>query len=77
LANSVAIIVATQFWYPDQGGIYVLWYLPLMLVVTFRPRLATLLPDVRESDSKLAISNSGSTLRPEKLAGLPRPQIYR
>ena len=77
LANSVAIIVATQFWYPDQGGIYVLWYLPLMLVVTFRPRLTNLLPDVRDADSKLSISNSGSSLRPEKLAGLSRPQIYR
>ena len=77
LANSVAIIVATQFWYPDQGGIYVLWYLPLMLVVTFRPRLTNLLPDVRDTDSKLSISNSGPSLRPEKLAGLPRPQIYR
>ena len=77
LANSVAIIVATQFWYPDQGGIYVLWYLPLMLVVTFRPRLTNLFPDVKDADTKLAISSNGSNLRPEKLAGLSRPQIYR
>jgi hypothetical protein len=77
LANSAAIIVATQFWYPDQGGIYVLWYLPLMLVVTFRPRLANLPPDVRDADPRITISNSGSNLRPDALAGLPRPQIYR
>lgn len=77
LANSAAIIVATQFWYPDQGGIYVLWYLPLMLVVTFRPRLANLPTDVKEHDSRIAISNGGSNTRQDSLAGLPRPQIYR
>lgn len=42
LAHSTAIIVATQFWYPHEGGVYVLWYLPLMLLVVFRPRLAHL-----------------------------------
>lgn len=39
ISHSAAIIVATQFWYPHQGGTYVLWYLPLMLMVSFRPRL--------------------------------------
>src|SRR5205814_7180622 len=57
LANSAAIIVATQFWYPDQGGIYVLWYLPLMLIVTFRPRLANLPNDIRETESKISVSD--------------------
>lgn len=40
LAHSAAVIVATQFWYPNEGGIYILWYLPLVLAVVFRPRLA-------------------------------------
>ena len=39
LAYSTAIIVSTQFWYPQLGGVYVLWYLPLLIVVVFRPRL--------------------------------------
>ena len=43
-AFSAAIIVATQFWYPVQGGVYLLWYLPLLLVVVFRPRLVHLQP---------------------------------
>jgi len=43
-AASAAIIVATQFWYPVQGGAYLLWYLPLLLVVVFRPRLVHLQP---------------------------------
>jgi hypothetical protein len=39
LGHSTAIVVATQLWYPQQGGTYVLWYLPLVLAVMFRPRL--------------------------------------
>jgi len=77
LANSAAIIVATQFWYPDQGGTYVLWYLPLMLIVTFRPRLANFPAESREHEPKVTISESGANLRQDALAGLPRPQIYR
>ncbi|REJ92347.1 MAG: hypothetical protein DWQ29_04880, partial [Planctomycetota bacterium] len=38
-AYSAAVIVATQFWYPVHGGAYMLWYLPLLLIVVFRPRL--------------------------------------
>ena len=34
IAHSAAVVVATQFWYPHQGGVYVLWYLPLLLIVT-------------------------------------------
>lgn len=44
IAHSAAIIVATQFWYPQRGGVYLLWYLPLLLVVVFRPNLSHLLP---------------------------------
>jgi hypothetical protein len=33
---SAAIVIGTQFWY-QQGGVYVLWYLPLLLLVIFRP----------------------------------------
>ena len=44
MAHSTALVVGTQFWYPQQGGVYLLWYLPLLLLVVFRPRLAQLLP---------------------------------
>jgi hypothetical protein len=44
ITNATAIIVGTQFWYPQQGGVYSLWYLPLLLVVVFRPSLAHLPP---------------------------------
>lgn len=39
ISHSAAIVLATQFWYSRQGGVYLLWYLPLMLLVVFRPRL--------------------------------------
>lgn len=37
VAWSTAIILGTQFWYTYEGGIYVQWYLPLALLVVFRP----------------------------------------
>ncbi len=46
LAHSTAIVVATQLWYPQQGGAYVLWYLPLLLAVVFRPKLTSQTPPV-------------------------------
>jgi hypothetical protein len=49
VAHSTAIIVGTQFWYPLQDGVYTLWYLPLLLVVVFRPSLTHLLPPDRSS----------------------------
>ena len=46
MAHSAAIVVATQFWYPQHGSVYVLWYLPMLLTVVFRPRLTHLVaPD--------------------------------
>jgi hypothetical protein len=34
---SAAMIIGTQFWCLNEGGVYVLWYLPLLLLVVFRP----------------------------------------
>lgn len=51
MAQSAAIIVGTQFWYPQQGGVYVLWYLPLLLLVVFRPALANhVAPELKPFD---------------------------
>lgn len=44
LARSAAVIVGTQFWYPQEGGVYLLWYVPLLLAVIFRPTLTHLVP---------------------------------
>jgi hypothetical protein len=44
LALSAAVLIGLQFWYADHGGVYVLWYLPLLLLLAFRPNLSDRLP---------------------------------
>jgi len=39
IALSAAVFIGLQWWCADQGGIYVLWYLPLLLLLVFRPNL--------------------------------------
>lgn len=39
LALSAAAVVGLQLWYGDHGGVYVLWYAPLLLLLAFRPNL--------------------------------------
>lgn len=74
MAHSAAIVVATQLWYPQYGGIYVLWYLPLMLTVVFRPRLAHLIPP--ESAPLLRLARQSTPPREERpLASAPRQQL--
>lgn len=34
-----ALMIGSQFWHAHDGGIYVAWYLPLYLMVIFRPNL--------------------------------------
>jgi hypothetical protein len=40
IALCAAILIGVQFWYADRGGVYVLWYLPLLLMLMFRPNLS-------------------------------------
>ncbi|MBY0527119.1 MAG: hypothetical protein K2R98_27235 [Gemmataceae bacterium] len=40
IALSAAVLIGIQFWFADKGGLYVLWYLPLLLLLVFRPNLA-------------------------------------
>jgi hypothetical protein len=44
IALSAAVLIGVQFWHADQGGVYVLWYLPLVLLMVFRPNLTTAEP---------------------------------
>ncbi|MBA2224606.1 hypothetical protein [Thermogemmata fonticola] len=39
IAFNAAIVLGVQFWYADCGGIYVLWYLPLLILLVCRPNL--------------------------------------
>src|SRR5207249_865875 len=40
LALLAAVLIGLQLWYADHGGIYILWYLPLLLLLMFRPNLS-------------------------------------
>src|SRR5262249_50782508 len=51
LALSTAAIIGIQFWDADQGGVYVLWYLPFLLLVVFRPNLSERVPPQPSGDT--------------------------
>jgi hypothetical protein len=39
LSCSAAVMLGVQFWHPYQGGLYMAWYLPLLVLTIFRPNL--------------------------------------
>ncbi len=39
LSCSAAVMLATQFWHAHHGGLYLAWYLPLLILTIFRPNL--------------------------------------
>ena len=39
MSCSAAVMLGTQFWHGDTGGLYMAWYLPLLLLTIFRPNL--------------------------------------
>jgi hypothetical protein len=39
LSCSAAVMVACQFWHGYGGGLYMAWYLPVLLLTMFRPNL--------------------------------------
>jgi hypothetical protein len=39
LSCSAAVMLATQFWQANNGGLYIAWYLPLLILTIFRPNL--------------------------------------
>ncbi|NUQ61928.1 MAG: hypothetical protein HUU20_05545 [Pirellulales bacterium] len=39
LSLSAAVMLAVQFWSPYQGGLYMAWYLPFLMLTIFRPNL--------------------------------------
>jgi hypothetical protein len=77
IAHSTAIVVGTQFWYPQQGGIYLLWYLPLLLVVVFRPALAHLLPPDMTPVAREGRPTTQPALPELVTSGPPSTRLYR
>jgi hypothetical protein len=36
---SAILLIGTQFWMAHQGGLYMAWYLPILIITLFRPNL--------------------------------------
>ena len=39
ISCSAAVMLATQFWHANQGGLCMAWFLPLLILTIFRPNL--------------------------------------
>ena len=76
LANSTALVVAAQLWYPEDIGTYVLWYLPLLLLVVFRPRLDRFTPPDMSGRATVANSSPTTNGAPSSVA-MSRLTLYR
>jgi hypothetical protein len=72
IALSAAVLIGIQFWYADQGGVYVLWYLPLLLVLVFRPNLSERRPLQINAETDW-LTRAGRALR-RWLGGWLQPQ---
>jgi hypothetical protein len=44
LAMNAAVLIGIQFWFADRGGVYVLWYAPLLILMMLRPTATELVP---------------------------------
>ena len=40
MSLSAALMLGAQFWMGRQGGVYMAWYLPLIILTIFRPNLS-------------------------------------
>jgi len=60
MSCSAAVMLATQFWHPHGGGLYMAWYLPLILLTIFRPNL----------EDRVALSVLGEGWFPKRRANL-------
>lgn len=67
LALSAASLIGIQFWYADRGGAYVLWFLPLLLLLMFRPNLDAAVPQPPPRDDLLARVGNCLWARAERL----------
>lgn len=54
IAQSAALLIASQFWYLDRGGTQVLLYLPMLLLMIFRPTVRRQPPGVGQPANGVA-----------------------
>ncbi len=76
LSNSTCLVVAAQMWYPDDIGTYVLWYLPLFLIVIFRPRLDRFTPPEAVERESASLNTSPPTT-PASTVAMSRLSFFK
>lgn len=77
IAMSAAVILGSQFWYPWGGGAYMLWYVPLILLVMFRPRLSHLIAPWRAvSSTRRSAVNAPREQRVGSLSSGPSGDLF-
>lgn len=68
MALTTVHILAVQLWYADRGGVYVLWYLPILLLMVFRPSVHDKFPPLRNGavgeTTPASAGNSWALIRP-------------
>ncbi len=75
IALSTAHLLAVQLWYADRGGVYVLWYLPLMILMIFRPSLHEHVPPTIGETEPTAVP--AEIVKPSPLRRYFRPKVPR
>jgi len=72
IAQSAAVVIGIQFWYADQGGVYVLWYLPLVLLMVFRPTLVDVRPPIPPPETKGVVGKVQQFVERARRFGRPK-----
>ncbi len=70
MAASAAVLIGVQFWFADRGGLYVLWYAPLLVLLVLRPNLSGAIPPDPGPWPRWVVRLFG---RRRVVAGLPVP----
>lgn len=74
IALSAALLIGVQFWHADRGGMYVLWYLPLLVMMVFRPTLTAAEPPTLEPSAGLMYRLAGAAWRRVRLGRQDPPK---
>jgi hypothetical protein len=64
LSGSAALMVAAQFWHGYGGGVYIAWFLPLLLLTIFRPNLQDRVATKVVTGGSPAVQGSRTELKP-------------
>ncbi len=74
IALSAAIFISVQLWSAEQGGLYMMWYIPLVVLMIFRPNLKDRVPPTIDPESDWLTGIGRSLMRTlRRLLKRPEP----